>query len=174
MNTLNYNITNINRTLEEIREKEEKKEQRKQIKKQMELQKILQEQEDYKRFYDEIYQAVNDFFILYNNIDLAYYHAIAEREQVILNNFTYDIKEAYKLYDEILEDIKAKKIEELQAKKQIEYKINYKNIRTKENIKKGCKFILEFFRDGLAVAIVIFIGLLCMDTGKTKKKKWIY
>lgn len=174
MNTLNYNITNINRTLEEIQEKEEKKEQRKALKKQLEIRKIMQQQEDYKRFYDEIYQAVNDFFIIYNNIDLAYYHAIAEREKVILNNFTYDIKEAYKLYDEILEDLKVKKIEELQAKKQIEYKINYNNIRTKEKIKKGCLFVLELLRDGLAVAIIIFIGLLCMDTGKTKRKKWIY
>lgn len=174
MNSMNYNINNINRTLQELQEKEEKKEQRKALKKQLEIRKIMQQQEDYKRFYDEIYQAVNDFFMIYNNIDLAYYHAIAEREQVILNNFTYDIKEAYKLYDEILEDIKAKKIEELQAKKQIEYKINYNNIRTKQNIKKVIKYILEFLRDGLAVAIVIFIGLLCMDTGKKNNKKWLY
>ena len=174
MNSMNYNISNISRTLEEMQEKEKKKEQRKKIQEQLKIKKILQEQEDYLQFYDDLYDAIDEFFMIYNDVEIAYYYAIIEKDQIIRANFNERKQEAFQLYNEILEEIKARKLEEIEAKKQIELLTNYNNVKTKQNIKKGCKFIFEIFRDGLAMLIIIFIGLLCMDTGKTKRKKWIY
>lgn len=172
MNTLNYNITNISRTLEELKAKEEKKEQRKEAKKQLEIEKAIKSQENYKRLCNDLYYDINDFFIKYNNIDLAYYNAIIEKENILKNYNREEQEQAREIFFEILEEIKNDKLIEIEARKQYELLINYNNVKTKQTIKKVITFIFKWLLDGFVVFIIILIGLLGMDTGK--KRKWRY
>lgn len=172
MNALNYNIININRTLEELKAKEEKKEQRKEAKKQLEIEKAIKSQENYKRLYNDLYYDINDFFIKYNNIDLAYYNAIIEKENILKNYNREEQKQTRDLYFEILEEIKNNKIVEIEARKQYELLINYNNVKTKQTIKKILFNILKVFSDGILILITGFLLLfnIASKTGNTKKR----